>query len=1253
MVSIRGEMLLHAKGTSLLSHLKRASCAARLCDARPLQSDSNPVNPFAQKLADELAEHDQSGSEDCSFLTDCTEALSSSKMLRHRDPDVRLLTACCLADLLRIYAPETPFDEERLKYMPGLQINEACEQSHPLIHRMLAVVQAFVLILELKCDDLICQLFETLFMSLSTEHELRTEQYMSDILSTVLEDLDLIPQAVLDTVLENLIEPRRTERPAAYHMARRLISRCSTVLARPIHDFLSNCLPSSSAVRTQSELREDWPHLLREVTSIDIEMVTYLLPQLQDALVMEEEIHRIQCTSAPAVHSSLLGKLFLIPEVNVARQFPQVQSSIRVPCAACRASQLFSGFLAKFIDASSAVRMLAVEYAAVLILEVPRMAEDLVAALKDRICDPDDKVRAAVVKLICDSCADRLGTLGSLLPELRHRISDKKPTVQKVARLETANLYRKHLTIHITGNLSDEVDMPTDIEWVPRAMLQIFGCDTTRRDYESRIEVEQLIQSKLLPAEEQKRLHALWKLKEEVSEVVEAMCADFPEPSRVKEVWEQLGLCKDQNVARDLLLLSSPSADYDELVNAQDDLRRRMSTRLQPPQLLLLQGIAARPAMSGLLLRMVHAVSTQLEGASAGIRKPIVALLCQACCSKDEQVGKLAAQCLSTRVLVAAVRSRTLATLVSKLAPLFKTRAGSAQHCALAVLGVLAKRVPDALSEEWEKIVKDLHDAVRGQKSGSADKGVLKARCRSQQMTITVLANDILGCSGVADTDLHESAPSFLDRDAICERGHAVIRLLLHVLECGGALGVAAEAGDTERAELRLSAVRGLLKLARIHSLKTDSVLGPLGWHTLALCMQDEEPLVRAGMARKVHAEHIRHFRHDKRTTKLGAPSHFQASRRMGLPPHYLTMLALAAVDPERAHASAAKAMLTQLVRLWHGTAMKHKKPHLLPELQLPWLLHTLGHHPDFESEFEEAEAGESTAGSLVTTQRCVDFYLSVVLNDGYCEYEMLRALVTIVRRAVDRVSPNGTEVRVVADVARALIVARSKDRKLSLPGLFFFKTDERQLHADVDLLPRKFEILDGLAKSKDVKETKRKILEVIASPSVKHAKAKTPTSRLRDKTPSSNCGKALPSPLPSAGGSLSRIHGRVSNDTTPPLLGLATNEESDQDDIIPDGTGASSEDEAEDYLRDSAEKMRQQREEVRWRGILSASSRVSQREERMRKRRIRHAKLNEDIVAESPEFEEPSDVKGMKRPPGEVSASVKAATRRKAPLLK
>ncbi|KAL1508360.1 hypothetical protein AB1Y20_004470 [Prymnesium parvum] len=1253
------EGLLQAKGAALVGKLK--------------------------KLADELAEHEQSEFSDRDFLAACTEALSSQKLLRHRDPDVRLLTACCLADLLRIYAPETPFDDGRLKDVFELfvaQLRGVEDIASPSFSRFayllerLAVVQAFVLILELNCDDLICQLFETLFMSISTDHELRSEQYMSDILTTVLEDLDVIPQAVLDTVLENLVEPRRTERRAAHQLARKVVQRCSSVLAKPIQEFLASCLPSSSAARPESELRDDWPHLVCEITSIDIEMVTYLLPQLQDLLVMEEEHIRVQCTE-------LLGKLFAMTEVNVARQFPQLFHG--------------SGFLSKFIDASPAVRVTAIEHGAMLVSTQPALAGDLLAALKERICDPDDKVRATVVKLICSACVERIGVFGALLPELRHRISDKKPTVQRVARAEAASLYRKHVAIHLTGSLTDDVEVPLEIEWVPRALLQIFGADTARRDFESRAEVEQLLQVKLLPAEETKRLHAVcvlhqslegpqrtalkvllrckrtsqrhiarWlelqratkehkadnKLKEELAQVVNVLCADHPDPAAAKEVWEQLGLCKDQNVTRYLLVVATPTSSYDELVKAQDELRRRMSTRLQPAQLQLLQSIAARPAMSGLLwrsavesilrvvasdvceehrsqallallldcvsvvpelvsstggakaladaidaahrggsarsevfcqlLRVVHAVSPQLEDASAGLRKPIVALLCQVCCAKEEKLGKLAAQCLSTCVLVPAVRQRTLETLLSKLLPLIQGRERPAQHCALAVLGVLAKRTPDALGDEWEPALEDLRELVMTTKPDTADKALVLARCKSQQMAITVLANDILGSFGTAEASPDDEDAS--GQAVVCERGKALVQLLLAILESGGHTGAASAAKDEQRAQLRLSAARGLLKLARIAPLKADAVLGPLGWHRLALCMQDEEPLVRIGVARKLHAEHMRHFRHDKRTTKLGAPAHFLASRRMGLPPHYLTMLALAAVDPERAHVTEAKAMLTQLVRLWHGTAAQHKKPHLLPELQLPWLLHVLGHHPDFEEDLNEARAGEAHAGFLATTQRCIDFYLSAVLSDGYCEYEMLRNLVGIVKRAVDRVSPNGIEVRVAADVARALLVTRSKDRKwssnpsppLSLPALLFFKVDERRLHADVDLLPRNFEILDGLAKSKDAREVKRKTSEAGASPNVKRLKAKTPTSKGL---------KTLPSPRPSSGGNSSlERHGKRPQGT-PQLLGFnsldADDEEKDdeEEESIPDGAGASEDEGRVDHLSEEV-KIQQQREE-------------------------------------------------------------------------
>ena len=262
------------------------------------------------------------------------------------------------------------------------------------------------------------------------------------------------------------------------------------------------------------------------------------------------------------------------------------------------------------------------------------------------------------------------------------------------------------------------------------------------------------------------------------------------------------------------------------------------------------------------------------------------------------------------------------------------------------------------------------------------------------------------------------------------------------------------------------------------------------GWQQLALCMQDEEIAVRAAMIRKLHAEELRSFKLDKKTAKQGAPAHFLAMRRVGLPPHCapaaaldrphaprlaptsracthrplgyvaalpmraarrplplrtpeltrwrappladLAMFALSAVDPEKSNVAAAKEKMTTIVRFWHKQAESQKQPCLLPEHQLPWLLHTLGHHPDFESELREALDEEAERGCLETTQRCIDFFLGVVHNDGYCEYERLRVLVGHVKRAVDRLAPRGEQVRIAADVARTLIVARGKDRKWS-----------------------------------------------------------------------------------------------------------------------------------------------------------------------------------------------------------------------------
>ena len=43
------------------------------------------------------------------------QSLVSPFILKHRDKDVKAYAACCLADILRIFAPEAPYGEEQLK----------------------------------------------------------------------------------------------------------------------------------------------------------------------------------------------------------------------------------------------------------------------------------------------------------------------------------------------------------------------------------------------------------------------------------------------------------------------------------------------------------------------------------------------------------------------------------------------------------------------------------------------------------------------------------------------------------------------------------------------------------------------------------------------------------------------------------------------------------------------------------------------------------------------------------------------------------------------------------------------------------------------------------------------------------------------------------------------------------------------------------------------------------------------------------
>jgi sister-chromatid-cohesion protein PDS5 len=932
------------------------------------------------------------------------------------------------------------------------------------------------------------------------------------------------------------------------------------------------------------------------------ELVKYLLPQLTDVVAMDDESARLKGVN-------LLAELFeLSSSHNVVHEYPM----------------LLNAFVHKFQDVSSEIRLVAVLHGVQLVNIHSLFAERLVPALKERILDPEEKVRSALVTAVCEACAERLEPLSAVLRNVGSRMLDKRPNVRTAARVGLCKLYSRRLLAQLKVPSDEEAVGPPGLEWLPQQLLQCYGAEASR-DSESRLELEDLLQDKLLPTfsaadaatleakglcivhrdlqpRQRKAFISLLRAKrtaqgqvakwvelqlaikakraedsapEEAAKLVSDMCAVMPEPSKAKEVWDAIASSKDQRLSKNLMLLASPSSTRAEALAARDDLRRRLSQRLPAAVLPLVESIASRPAMligcksvaislldrirerldeqletdtatspvelnlltdlthvfpevladasaklvalfaeacssndavhtsvARGLMRVIRSVSVQLAAESPSVRKQLVSLLCQACCGKDPEAGKAAAQCLTTSLLVESLRERTLSTLTGKLQVALKAKAGPQQHTALAAFGALAKRLPSSIGDERDELLAEVSTAIVERSAIGVSGSALSARCESQRLGIKLLANELLGADAYNPTPAagsDDAAHGALVAQGGNERAHSVVELLLTILEAEGAFGAAAQASYQEQAQLRLAASCALLKLARTRTHKVLAAVGARRWHWLGGCLQDEDDQVRADYGKKLFAEIMRPFSVEKKQGKQGAPAPFLASRQCGLPPPFITLFALCALDPDKNNQATARGWLNGAVTRWRAAAEHLKDPRLMPEVQLPWLIHLLAHHPDFEQQYEDEP-------SLPTTQRCLDLYFGAVLSGGASEFDLLRTVGQMVKRGVDRAAGESHEVHIVADVAREILAQRGKSAKwsrrpvphnLRLPPLLYASLPADATGNEVDMLPRGFRLLDHLGKG-------------VAGTSALVAKRASPaprnTSRISERT--------LPSPV-------------------------------------------------------------------------------------------------------------------------------------------
>lgn len=181
-----------------------------------LKGTTDAVLKKLKALHTELAEMDQELVEVATLNSVRKELISTSIML-HKDRGVKAYAACCLADILRLYAPDAPFTHTELRDifqfffrqlsagLKGADSSYYNEYFHLL--ESLSTVKSVVLVCDLpNAEDLMVDIFRDFFGLVRRDLAKKIEMFMADILVALIDECQSLPSEVLESIMAQFID---------------------------------------------------------------------------------------------------------------------------------------------------------------------------------------------------------------------------------------------------------------------------------------------------------------------------------------------------------------------------------------------------------------------------------------------------------------------------------------------------------------------------------------------------------------------------------------------------------------------------------------------------------------------------------------------------------------------------------------------------------------------------------------------------------------------------------------------------------------------------------------------------------------------------------------------------------------------------------------------------------------------------------------------------------------------------------------
>ncbi|KAK7793042.1 hypothetical protein R5R35_004471 [Gryllus longicercus] len=513
--------------------------------------------------------------------------LAEDHFLMHQSRDVQLLIACCIADVLRVYAPEAPYkDPEQVKTIFLFLIKQLSglkDPKDPAFKRYfyllenLAYVKSFNMCFELEdCQEIFCALFSLMFKIVNDEHSGKVKSFMLDVLCPLITESDIVSNELLDIILMNVVEPNKSQRKNAYLLAKELVVKCSDTLEPYIQTFFNHVLILGKEERELGICGKVYD-LIYELNHICPSVLLAVLPQLECKLKSSQENERLGAVA-------LLARMFSERDSNLARHH----------------TQLWKAFLGRFNDISVAIRIKCVQYSMHFLLNHPELRKDITETLKLRQHDSEENVRYEVVMAIVTTAKRDFEVVSDsedLLEFVKERTLDKKYKIRKEAMSGLAMIYKKHL---------NDADVPQAtkkaVTWIKDKILHGYYMS----GMEDRLLVERLLNTCLvpfqLPAEERmkKLYHLLGTIDDHATKAFIELQKHQLAVRRSVSEWLELhrrphSVERDREISAKIMVLSR---FLPEPVKAQEFLTKFSVDLLRDQQLLLGMENIVRPDIS-------------------------------------------------------------------------------------------------------------------------------------------------------------------------------------------------------------------------------------------------------------------------------------------------------------------------------------------------------------------------------------------------------------------------------------------------------------------------------------------------------------------------------------------------------------------------------------------------------------------------------------------------------------------------------